>query len=369
MTSPLIDSLTAAVRAAPEDRPLRLHLAELLIAQGRSGEAVPHVDVVLASDPTNAHALSLMRTGLGVPEPPAEVVWEVETPTTTLADVEGMQDVKDRLAEVFLDPLRGADGVGLSGKSLPGGILLYGPPNCGKAFIARSLAGDVGASFMSVSLADLRARYTEGSPFSLYSFFEAVRKNAPVVLFLEDVDAISLKHSLTVHDEWTVLNNQLYSAIRFDNNEGVFLLASTDRPWDVSQYLRKPGCFDQSIAILPPDEPARRAILTRYLAKHHLEGIDIDFLVRKTRAYTVADLEELVDCAIHFAMIHSETSGTPQAVAWQHFVTAFKLVKPGAGRWFALARTLVERDNHAGQYDDLATYLKINKQVIDWVVR
>ena len=166
-----------------------------------------------------------------------------------------------------------------------------------------------------------------------------------------------------------MLNNQLYSAIRFDNNEGVFLLASTDRPWDVSQYLRKPGCFDQSIAILPPDEPARRAILTRYLAKHHVEGIDIDFLVRKTRAYTVADLEELVDCAIHFAMIHSETSGTPQAVAWQHFVTAFKLVKPGAGRWFALARTLVERDNHAGQYDDLATYLKINKQVIDWVVR
>ena len=225
MTSPLIDSLTTAVRAAPEDQPLRLHLAELLIAQGRSAEAVPHIDVVLASNPTNTHALSLMRTGLGVPEPPAEAtksadpeaVWEVETPTTTLADVAGMQDVKDRLAEVFLDPLRAADGVGLSGKSLPGGILLYGPPNCGKAFIARSLAGDVGASFMSVSLADLRARYTEGSPLELSSFVEVGRKNAPVVLFLEDVDAISSKHSLTVHDKWTVLNNALDWAIRPEN--------------------------------------------------------------------------------------------------------------------------------------------------------
>lgn len=378
MTSPLIDSLTAAVRAAPEDQPLRLHLAELLIAQGRSAEAVPHIDVVLASNPTNTHALSLMRTGLGVPEPPAEAtkstdpeaVWEVETPTTTLADVAGMQDVKDRLAEVFLDPLRAADGVGLSGKSLPGGILLYGPPNCGKAFIARSLAGDVGASFMSVSLADLRARYTEGSPLGLSSFVEVGRKNAPVILFLEDVDAISDKHSLTVHDKWTVLNNALEWALRSENKEeGVFLLASTDRPWDVSPYLRKPGRFDQSIAVLPPDAPARGAILAHGLSAHHTGDINIAALARETRAYTVADLEELVDCAIHFAMIHSETSGTPQAVAWQHFVTAFKLVKPGAGRWFASARTLVERDNHDGQYDDLATYLKINKRVIDRAVR
>ena len=380
MTSPLIDSLTAAVRAAPEDQPLRLHLAELLIAQGRSAEAVPHIDVVLASNPTNTHALSLKRTGLGVPEPPAEAtksadpeaVWEVETPTTTLADVAGMQDVKDRLAEVFLDPLRAADGVGLSGKSLPGGILLYGPPNCGKAFIARSLAGDIGASFMAVSLADLRARYTEGSPLDLSSFIEVRRKNAPVVLFLEDVDAISDKHSLTVHDKWTVLNNALDWAMRSDNKdnkEGVFLLASTDRPWDVSPYLRKPGRFDQSIAVLPPDAPARGAILAHGLSAHHTGDINIAALARETRAYTVADLGKLVDCAVEVARMHSRSSGVQQPVTWRHFVTARKLVEPGAGRWFALARTLVERDNHDGQYDDLATYLKINKRVIDWVVR
>ena len=473
MTDPLIDSLTAVVSDRPGDVPLRLHLAELLIADGRGTDAVPHLGIVLASEPTNERAAALMRSALGVPEAPAQVaptaeamaapaatpqpapsppapsptaptptapapqksapasgsgadeatpasgsgadeatpassntptqggesqnfdwrsaeeqvggpapafvngaepvyneappaaedVWDVEIATSTLADVGGMQDVKDRLNMAFLAPLRNPELRRLYGKSLKGGLMLYGPPGCGKTYIARALAGEIGASFINVTLTDILDQFIGNSEANLHSLFVTARKHAPVVLFLDEIDAIGQKRSQSTSAAWRGVTNQLLmemDGIGADN-EGVFILAATNTPWDVDPALRRPGRFDRSVAVLPPDAPARHSILYHYLKDRPMEGIDLGVLVRQTNGFTGADLAHLVDSAAEFAMMDSLRTGTVRMMTMQDFANALKQVRPSAGPWFSSARNIVEYGNRDGQYDDLAAYMKANK--------
>jgi SpoVK/Ycf46/Vps4 family AAA+-type ATPase len=397
--SPLLDSLAAAVAARPDDLPLRLHLAELLLQAGRGGEAIGHAAQVLASEPANESAQRVMSTALGG-SPPAQpaggVDWsaleeeftgvvpprfaraddqpepvqghedrafDVEKSAVTLADVGGMAEVKKRLELAFLGPLRNPKLRILFGKSLRGGLLLYGPPGCGKTFLARAVAGEMGAAFISLSIVDVLNMWVGSSERNLHDLFQSARSHAPCVLFLDEIDALGHKRSQINSSSMRTVVNQLLTELDGvdGNNDGVFVLAATNAPWDIDAALRRPGRLDRTVLVLPPDAPARAAILEYHLRDRPVAGIDLRALAEITDHYSGADLAHVCETAAEFAMRDSIATGEVRMISQADMLAAAREVRPSTEAWFGTARNVAMFANESGDYDDLAAYLKKRK--------
>jgi SpoVK/Ycf46/Vps4 family AAA+-type ATPase len=417
----VLDSLRRAVEAMPDDVPLRLHLATMLLQAGQRDEAVRQVGAILQRDPANVQALGLLqnsaprpaetagpppgdpgvipaeRSGLPAGEPgqtsrydwsqaedelrdvlPAMFVgdqdaadsasagideadaYDAEHAGLTLADVAGMTEVKQRLEAAFLAPMRNPDLRRLYGKSLRGGLLLYGPPGCGKTFIARAVAGELGASFIAVSFADIIDMFVGQSERNIHELFEVARRNAPCVLFLDEVDAIGQKRSQLRHTPMRSAVNQLLLELDdvSGNNEGVFLLAATNHPWDVDSALRRPGRFDRTLLVLPPDAAAREGVFRYHLKGRPVAGIDLAKLARQTDGYSGADIAHICETAAERALMDSVQRGEPRMIGQGDLEAAIGEVRPSLGAWFDTARNVALFANEGGTYDDLAAYLR-----------
>jgi SpoVK/Ycf46/Vps4 family AAA+-type ATPase len=397
----LISSLSAAVDAQPDDDVLRLHLAALLAAAGRADEAVRHAATVLQHDPGNVAALEIIGAGgsarpetppaperaagfdwaaaesdVGELTPPMFVSHEagedqgrwdadVERPGLRLADVGGMEEVKKRLQAAFLAPLRNPELRRAYAMSLRGGLLLYGPPGCGKTFIARALAGELGAAFFHVSLSDVLDMYIGQSERNIHEVFELARRSHPCVLFLDEVDAIGQRRSQLRHSGVRSMVNQLLLELDNveDSNEGVFVLAATNAPWDVDVALRRPGRLDRTLLVLPPDAPAREQILRLHLRDRPIGGIDLPRLVAATDGYSGADLAHVCEAAAEHALLDSAESGQVRLITMADMLGALDEVRASTTAWFEPARNVALFANEGGAYDDLLAYLRQRKMV------
>src|SRR5262249_47570981 len=271
-----------------------------------------------------------------------------------------MKDVKARLEAAFLAPLRNPQLRQLYGKSLQGGLLLYGPPGCGKTFVARALAGELDASFLLVSLADVLDMFVGQSERNLRDVFELARRSRPCVIFLDEIDAIGQKRSQMRNSAARGTVNQLLSEMDglADNNEGVFVLGATNHPWDVDVALRRPGRFDRTVLVLPPDEPAREAILRYHLRGRPIANIDLAKLVKRTDGYSGADLAHVCETAAEQALLDSARSGTVRMIEMHDLEAAVSEVQPSIGPWLQTAKNVAQFANQDGSYDELLAYLR-----------
>jgi len=397
MTDPLIESLRAAVAAQPNDVTLRVHLGEMLLRGGDSAGAVGEAGAALALDPLHEGARRLMGQAIaGQPAPTADpgggVDWsalereldgvvppryaagdtpepvtgdadrafDLEQSTVRLADVGGMQDVKKRLELAFLAPMRNPDLRRMYGKSLRGGLLLYGPPGCGKTFLARAVAGELGAHFITLSIVDVLNMWIGNSERNLHEIFEAARRNTPCVVFLDEIDALGHKRSQMTSSAMRTLVNQLLAELdgMDGDNEGVFVLAATNAPWDVDAALRRPGRLDRMVLVLPPDAPAREAILRYHLRDRPIANIDLKRTVAATDDYSGADLAHLCETAAEYAMHDAITTGEIRMIEQRDLDRARAEVRPSTQAWLSASRNVALYANESGIYDELAAYLK-----------
>lgn len=396
MTDPtVIAAIEAAVSAAPENRPLRLHLAQLLLDAGRTNDALVHCGIVLAESPDDTTALRIAAaaapkitaprdaavSNAAAPRDAAQQVAEnnvvrlrvvggdapesdVERPQVRLTDVAGMQDVKRRLDLAFLAPMRNPELRRMYGKSLRGGLLLYGPPGCGKTFIARAVAGELGAAFITIGLPDVLDMYIGQSERNLHEIFENARRSAPCVLFIDEIDALGRKRSFMRHSAERNIVNQLLADMDSigAENEGVFILAATNHPWDVDAALRRPGRLDRMILVLPPDTAAREAILRANMEERPAaSNIDFASIAKRTEGYSGADVAHLCEAAAELAMAASLESGTPRPIDEQDFLRALAETRASTRAWFETARNYAQFANDGGMYDDLLTYMRKHK--------
>jgi AAA+ superfamily predicted ATPase len=291
---------------------------------------------------------------------PAARVFDVEHTGLRLSDVAGMTDVKQRLEAAFLAPMRNPELRKLYGKSLRGGLLMYGPPGCGKTFVARAVAGELGARFLAVSFADVIDGMLGQSERNIHEIFGVARDNAPCVVFLDEVDAIGQKRTQLRHTPMRAVVNQLL--LELDDvtaaNEGIFLLAATNHPWDVDSALRRPGRFDRMLLVLPPDQPARAAIFRYHLRDRPVERVDPERLARLTDGYSGADIAHVCESAAELALLDSVRRGEPRMIGQPDLESAIADVRPSLSPWFEAARNVALFANEGGAYDDLAAYLK-----------
>jgi AAA+ superfamily predicted ATPase len=280
-----------------------------------------------------------------------------------LADVAGMAAVKERLEAAFLAPMRNPDLRKLYGKSLRGGLLLYGPPGCGKTFIARAIAGELGARFMAVSFADVVDMYIGSSERNIREIFATAREHAPCVIFLDEVDALGQKRSQLRSTPMRSTVNQLL--LELDDvagaNEGVFVLAATNHPWDLDSALRRPGRLDRTLLVLPPDEQARAAVFRYHLRDRPVAGIQLASLATRTDGFSAADIAHVCESAAELALLDSVRTGQTRMIGQDDLLTAVGQVRPSLGPWFDSARNVALFANEGGSYDDLAAYLKQRK--------
>jgi SpoVK/Ycf46/Vps4 family AAA+-type ATPase len=289
--------------------------------------------------------------------------WDVEFPELSLADVGGMENVKRRLNTAFLGPLKNPELRRAYGKSLRGGLLLYGPPGCGKTFIARATAGEMKAKFMAIGLSDVLDMWMGQSEKQLHEMFETARRNAPCVLFFDELDALGQKRTnLRMHGPMRNLVNQLLAEMdgATSSNEGIFLLGATNHPWDVDSAMLRPGRFDRMLLVLPPDPDARRAIL-RYHLQNRPAQVDVDRLAAHTEDFSGADLAHLCEAATEVALEESMSTGKVRSIGLADFQRALKEVRPSTRAWFETARNFVLFANDGGVYDDLMAYMRSKK--------
>jgi AAA+ superfamily predicted ATPase len=368
----------AALRwAQGADPKLGVMRAHALLELGREAEAADEYQKALAADrsvadPELDEELALKAPVGGAPSgnvfdlrgrPVNEAKPEISPPKgrekKVFADVGGLEDVKKDITRKIILPFRNPQLFDKFKRKSGGGVLLYGPPGCGKTMMARATAGEVGAAFVTIEIAEVLDMYIGQSEKRLAAAFESARASKPTVLFFDEIEALAARRRFGHADHGASLVSTFLNEMDGVNasNDGLLVLAATNVPWAIDTAFRRPGRFDRVIFIPPPDETARLAILNLQLAGRPQEKLNLDVIAKATSGFSGADLEGLVESACDIAIEESLTDGSVLPIKQKHLTEALKGAKPTTLEWLSQARNYAKYANEGGLYDDVTAFL------------
>lgn len=286
---------------------------------------------------------------------------EPERPTVNFGDVGGMEGVKEEIRLKIIHPLSHPELYRAYGKKIGGGILLYGPPGCGKTHLARATAGEIRARFLAVGIHDILDMWIGRSEQNLHELFEQARSSRPCVLFFDEVDALAASRADLRASGGRQLVNQFLAELDGlgSENEGVLVLAATNAPWHLDPAFRRPGRFDRIVFVPPPDAAARGAILRLLCRDKPLGDVDFEQLARKADGFSGADLKAVVDLAVEAKLREAMKAGAPRPLTTRDLIDGAKRVRPSTKEWFGTARNHALYANQGGVYDEILKYLKM----------
>jgi len=249
---------------------------------------------VVSTSPSTAIYITERTEVVIKPEPVKEIAERI--PRVTWEDVGDLEEAKARLREIVELPMRHPELFRHLGIEPPKGVLLYGPPGVGKTLLAKALANEVGAYFIAINGPEIMSKFYGESEQRLREIFEEARKNAPAIIFIDEIDAIAPKREEVVGEVEKRVVAQLLTLMDGLAERGrVIVIGATNRPDALDPALRRPGRFDREIEIPPPDKKARREILAVHTRSVPLDDdVNLDKIAEMTHGYTGADLAALV---------------------------------------------------------------------------
>ncbi|EFM09957.1 AAA ATPase central domain protein [Paenibacillus curdlanolyticus YK9] len=300
-----------------------------------------------------SHPFQVISGGQSTAAPAAEAA------SISFKDVAGLSDLKKTIHMKIISPFYNQGLFSKFRKKAGGGVLLYGPPGCGKTFIAKATAGECRANFYPIHIADILDPYIGVSERNLHELFSKARAQKPSILFIDEIDAIGHDRSKSSANFRGLVDTFLTEMEGIDSStDQVLVMGATNMPWDVDNALKRPGRFDRLIFVAPPDEDARETIFRLKLDGRMAEQIAYDWLAKHTEYFSGADIEQVCERAVEFVLEEIMETNVERPIQMRDMERALQTVTPSTLEWLRTAKNFVRYANQSGSYNDVEDYLR-----------
>jgi ATP-dependent 26S proteasome regulatory subunit len=262
------------------------------------------------------------------------------TSTNTFKDVVGMEKAKELIHDNIILALTKPELLRAYGKKLGLGAIFYGPPGCGKTYIVSAIAGETHSKFIIARINEIVDMYAGNTEKNMHAIFEQARKNAPCIVFFDEVDALGTKREGEQQSTMRMAVNQFLQELDGveKNPEGLFVIGATNQPWDMDPALKRPGRFGEAVYMPAPNYKERREALKYHTRKMPLGRISFGRLARATMGWSGADIAEVCDKAALRVAAEVDRTGKRRKIKMGDFIAIVKKKSSSLDEWYAMVK-------------------------------
>ena len=279
-------------------------------------------------------------------------------PNTKFKDIAGLEKIKEKINLKVIEPLKNQKLFELFGKKFGGGIIMYGPPGCGKSFIAEATAGEANVAYFNVKVSDIKSKYVGETEQNISKLFKLARDNQPCIIFFDEFESLGQdRNSAIGHDKSMI--SQLLTEINSLGNKDqkILLIAATNEPWSIDLALRREGRFGSTLFVPPPDFSSRKNILKIQLDNKPIEDIDFDLIAKATEFYSGADMVEICNKSIENVLSECLKNNQIRKIKTIDLLQAIKNKKELITvKWFKKALDIIYATDNTDSFNEVIEY-------------